>query len=114
LRQKRQKLVENARKELRENVLRRRTEAEQATTLMRPLVEHRQAFFQPPGFIHQRVGVKQRDVFDAAKFLLLRWVVRWVVAGMDVDEHCAGCAEEKEPGGAEDVPGGGHDVEDGT
>jgi DnaJ family protein C protein 11 len=49
LRQKRQKLVEKARKELRENVLRRRTEAEQATTLMRPLVEHRQAIESEQG-----------------------------------------------------------------
>lgn len=49
LRRKRQKLVENARKELRENVLRRRTEAEQATTLMRPLVEHRQAIEREQG-----------------------------------------------------------------
>jgi len=43
LQRKRQKLIENTRKELRETLSRRKLEAEQATVLMRPLVEHRQA-----------------------------------------------------------------------
>lgn len=49
LRRRRQKLVEKTRKELRENVLRRRGEAEQANILMRPLVEHRQAIEREQG-----------------------------------------------------------------
>jgi DnaJ family protein C protein 11 len=49
LRRRRQKLIEKTRKELRENVLRRRVEAEQANILMRPLVEHRQAIEREQG-----------------------------------------------------------------
>jgi DnaJ family protein C protein 11 len=49
LRRRRQKLVEKTRKELRENVSRRKVEAEQATLLMRPLVEHRQAIEREQG-----------------------------------------------------------------
>ena len=49
LRRRRQKLIEKTRKELRETVLRRRVEAEQANVLMRPLVEHRQALEREQG-----------------------------------------------------------------
>ncbi len=49
LKRKRQKLVEKTRKELHENVFRRKVEAEQATVLMTPLVEHRQAMERENG-----------------------------------------------------------------
>jgi DnaJ family protein C protein 11 len=42
LRQKRRRLIEQRRKELRETMIQRRVDAEQATLLMAPLVEHRQ------------------------------------------------------------------------
>lgn len=49
LQRKRRKLVEKTRKELRETVSRRKVEAEQATILMRSLVEHRQAIEREEG-----------------------------------------------------------------
>jgi len=46
---KRQRLLERKRRELKENVAKRRIEAEQAVQLMRPLVENRQAFERENG-----------------------------------------------------------------
>ena len=49
LRRKRIRQIERRRKELRENVVKRKAEAEQAIVLMRPLVEHRQAMEREQG-----------------------------------------------------------------
>src|SRR5258708_4013669 len=37
------------------------------------------------------------DIFHAAKLFLLGRIVRWLVAGLGLDEHRAGCAEKEKP-----------------